>query len=425
MVIKFSGGAQGGVCMIFLVSFLKAAIAIGLINVWLLRAGKSTSFRGKDACSLKSEFAAYGLPSWFFYFIGFLKISCAAGLIVSFWIHQLSPIFAVIIVALMMGAVSMHFKVKDDFVKYVPALLMLALSSLLLILTFPAEQNYSSSQLRSKYPSQVHEFVELKTGSTHFQDINADGSASTLLFIHDSISNMAEWDRVFSVLSFPSHRLVRYDMHGTGFSSKSNDKASVSLSLRQAMFLLRELGISKKVKVVGSGFGSHVAAELAASYPGIFDKVVMVGPAGFSGAKSILERAFEKPLIGSVIHALFSKRILDGYLESASSADKKVVQSSSFDYLKDDLLSRSGRKEVAREIDLIHRSDAVDSYHRLAKRAKPVLVVWGEQDRRSDFSRRALFQSVVPDAKVLAVPEASHFAHIDYPEIFSQEIIRF
>lgn len=58
-----------------LVIVCQLVIALGLLNVWLLRTGKPTSWRGGDAKNMREEFAAYGLPPWFMWVIGSLKIT--------------------------------------------------------------------------------------------------------------------------------------------------------------------------------------------------------------------------------------------------------------------------------------------------------------------------------------------------------------
>ena len=45
-----------------LIMVLQLIIAVGLINVWLLRFKKATDYRGGDATNMKEEFIAYGLP---------------------------------------------------------------------------------------------------------------------------------------------------------------------------------------------------------------------------------------------------------------------------------------------------------------------------------------------------------------------------
>ncbi len=111
-----------------LIQLFQTAIALGIFNVWLVRAQIPTSYRGGDAKSLKEEFSAYGLPGWSFYAVGTLKLLSAALLIVGLWIPSLAFGAAVVMAGLMIGAVAMHLKVKDPLSRSVPALTILVLS---------------------------------------------------------------------------------------------------------------------------------------------------------------------------------------------------------------------------------------------------------------------------------------------------------
>ncbi|MDA0684086.1 MAG: DoxX family protein [Bacteroidetes bacterium] len=108
---------------------LQLIVAVGLLNVWLIRSKSATSYRGGQAKSLKEEFDAYGLPSVAFFIVGALKIGAAVALIVGFWMPELIQPSATIVAVLMVGAFVMHVKVGDPIVKSVPALLMLAMSA--------------------------------------------------------------------------------------------------------------------------------------------------------------------------------------------------------------------------------------------------------------------------------------------------------
>ena len=48
-------------------------IALGILNVWLLRFNKAMVYRGGGAKNMKQEFATYGLPVWFMWFVGDLN----------------------------------------------------------------------------------------------------------------------------------------------------------------------------------------------------------------------------------------------------------------------------------------------------------------------------------------------------------------
>lgn len=107
---------------------LQVVVGLGILNVWLIRANWSTGYRGGDAKTLKEEFATYGLPGWFYYLIGTLKILCALAVLAGIWFHPLATLGGAGLAVLMAGAFSMHLKVKDPFSKAIPSLVMLAMS---------------------------------------------------------------------------------------------------------------------------------------------------------------------------------------------------------------------------------------------------------------------------------------------------------
>lgn len=122
--------------MSYITIFLQLFVAFGLLNVWLIRCNKKTTYRGSNACSLKDEFTAYGLPLWSFYVIGFIKISSAILLLLGLWKPFLVFPAALVVSFMMVGAVCMHIKVRDPLKKLLPALMMLFFSIGICILSY-------------------------------------------------------------------------------------------------------------------------------------------------------------------------------------------------------------------------------------------------------------------------------------------------
>jgi hypothetical protein len=114
---------------------LKIIIAVGILNVWLLRFNKKTEWRGGGAENMNEEFAKYGLPLWFVPVIGFLKLLFAALLVVSIFKpeYNLAFIGATGMGILMIGAIGMHIKVNDELKRSLPAFLMLVMSAVIVI----------------------------------------------------------------------------------------------------------------------------------------------------------------------------------------------------------------------------------------------------------------------------------------------------
>ncbi|MEI7974317.1 MAG: DoxX family protein [Bdellovibrio sp.] len=110
-----------------LILFLQTTVALGLLNVWLLRFNDSTPYRGAGSKNLREEFKVYGLATWVLYLIGVLKIGSALALIAGIWVPSLVAPAATIITFLMIGAIFMHIRVRDPLVKSLPATFMLVL----------------------------------------------------------------------------------------------------------------------------------------------------------------------------------------------------------------------------------------------------------------------------------------------------------
>jgi len=102
-----------------LAAVLQIILALGLINVWLVRSRKATAYRGGASTNLKDEFAAYGL-----------------ALLAGLWFPVTVVPAALVLTVLMLGAVLMHIKVKDPISKYVPASAMLLMTGALALLKF-------------------------------------------------------------------------------------------------------------------------------------------------------------------------------------------------------------------------------------------------------------------------------------------------
>jgi len=113
---------------------LLVVVGLGILNVWILRAGRKTSYRGGNASTLREEFAAYGLPPWFMYVVGALKVGLALTLLAAIGIPDLARPAAIALGLLMLGAFAMHVKVKDPIQKALPSIVMVLLCAAIALL---------------------------------------------------------------------------------------------------------------------------------------------------------------------------------------------------------------------------------------------------------------------------------------------------
>ena len=125
--------------MKLLSKILSVIVGLTVINVWLFRSGKSTSYRGGDANSLMEEFVVYGLGDYFLT-IGIIKVGLAILLILSLYFQKLRLISASGIGLMMLVAIFMHFSVGDELIKSMPASVMLISC---IIIAYSSKKSYT------------------------------------------------------------------------------------------------------------------------------------------------------------------------------------------------------------------------------------------------------------------------------------------
>ena len=101
---------------------LQLIIGISILFVWLVRSHVPTNFRVGNANNLREEVLEVGLPSIFYDIMKVVKPMFAFFLIVGLFYAPMTFPSMIVTTIFMLGALWMHIKAKDNFVKIIPAL---------------------------------------------------------------------------------------------------------------------------------------------------------------------------------------------------------------------------------------------------------------------------------------------------------------
>ncbi len=112
----------------------KVIIFFSIVNVWLIRFGKPSPYRGGGAKTMKDEFEVYGFSTAVMYLVGAVKILLATAILVSIWYPEFSTPAAGGMGIFMLGAIAMHFRANDPGIRSFPALIFFLLSVGIIIL---------------------------------------------------------------------------------------------------------------------------------------------------------------------------------------------------------------------------------------------------------------------------------------------------
>jgi pimeloyl-ACP methyl ester carboxylesterase len=102
-------------------------------------------------------------------------------------------------------------------------------------------------------------------------------SKTTTLFIHGLGSSSCFYKTIIPTLKSVT-KCIALDTTGPGLSSLGPSAQSVSSIDEDAVALLKELEVTKKVIVVGHSMGGIVASEIASTCPDLVRGVVLLGP---------------------------------------------------------------------------------------------------------------------------------------------------
>ncbi|MEV6329324.1 alpha/beta hydrolase [Streptomyces sp. NPDC051909] len=238
--------------------------------------------------------------------------------------------------------------------------------------------------------------------------------APALLLIHGTASSVRSWEPMVPLLT-GSHRVVRLDLLGHGRSAKPADGGyAVPDQARRVGATLDRLGVEHAV-VVGHSSGGAVATSLAEERPDLVTALALIntgpGLAAFIAPEPAAAGPAQWPPTDEELRRFASTAVSrPGYR------------------IPDELLDevREMTLHTFRATMLATRSYLEDEAlpERLALLGKPLLVLFGEDDRRWRSSSAADYR-VVPGARVELLPGLGHSPLLEDPARTAAALLAF
>jgi len=106
--------------------------------------------------------------------------------------------------------------------------------------------------------------------------VYSNGSGTPVLMLHDLGTSAATFENLTTPLVHADRELVAVDLPGSGWSDPAPGADLPSFVQHLAM-VFADLG-SEPIDLLGHGFGGYLAASLAARYPQLIHRLVLVEP---------------------------------------------------------------------------------------------------------------------------------------------------
>ncbi|WP_433558432.1 alpha/beta fold hydrolase [Pseudonocardia xinjiangensis] len=263
--------------------------------------------------------------------------------------------------------------------------------------------------------------LPLAGGNIHVSQ-DGPGDAPPLVLIHGFAGSTRWWDALVPMLA-RSHRVIRIDLLGHGRSAKpAGGGYGIPEQGARVGAALDRLGV-RRATVVGHSTGGSVATALAEQRPDLVTALALVNTGPRLEAfisNGVAGQLMFTPVVGQLLWRLRTDSLLrQGLSTGFSRAGYEIPQQ-----LVDDVRGTTYHAFTA-------TSQAVDDYleqralpERLTAVGKPLLVIFGEDDRRWCASSAAEYHAV-PGARVTLLPGVGHSPMLEDPPLTAEHLLAF
>jgi len=209
-----------------------------------------------------------------------------------------------------------------------------------------------------------------------------------------------------------ARKVYRIDFPGYGDSEEPHEDWSVTEYAQNLADWMRIQGLSA-CDIVAHSFGGRVSILLAAEYPELVGKLVLVDSAGILPRRTW--KYYLKITLAKVAKAVLACPGIGTLLRRLGVEAALRRRTGSADYR-----SLNGRM---RTIFVKVVNQDLEPY--LSRIRASTLLVWGEKDRDTPVSYGKIMEEKIPDAGLVILPGAGHFSYLDQLPWFMKILCHF
>ncbi|MEX2488431.1 MAG: alpha/beta hydrolase [Pseudomonadales bacterium] len=256
-----------------------------------------------------------------------------------------------------------------------------------------------------------------------YMDAAPTGRANgrSVVLLHGSSYYGWYWEDTIAALTAEGYRVITVDRLGWGRSSKPVLPYSHELHSANTRAILEHLGIDEAA-VVGHSLGGRMASYFAFTYPEVTTQLVMVNPIALGirdQARRYADPSGEdvNPDLVELYRANLAqeqRRVVDWKPEFLEHVRIRYSYALSGEY---------PRLELVRALNRGLTSESISGFWPQIE--TPTLLIGGAEDGPDypDVSRAAV--DLLANGELLMIPNVGHNPHLESPELFNDELIRF
>lgn len=224
----------------------------------------------------------------------------------------------------------------------------------------------------------------------------AYGVGEPILLIHGGLGHADIWANQVIELS-KTNQVIVADSRGHGRSSRDAQAFGYSLMASDFVALLDYLKIGK-VSIVGWSDGGIIGLEIAMKHPERLNKL-------YAQAANVTVDGVDPAVANNVTFNAYIERMGKDYAKMSKTPDQYAA--------------------FLEQISKMWASEPAWTKEQLGKITVPTAIVLGDHDEAITRVHTDYMASVIPGAKLIILPEASHFAMLQDPAGYTKSVVDF
>lgn len=291
------------------------------------------------------------------------------------------------------------------------------------LLLRPSDTDWQKSR-NAVFHAGYSRFCDVDSLRVHYQEAG-NSDSPTILLIHGFCSSTLVWSKVFLEFAEQGFHVVAPDLLGYGYSAKPrNFDYTISAQARMIAGFLEQMG-KDRVILVGSSYGGAVAATIALDYPGLVEKLVLVGTVSDNApTRYLMMRLFASPILGDLLSPLLvgSRRLLRRRMKRVYDQHSWRLDERRLDARHLPLRTKGTHRALIRTV----RHWDADRIQREARGiSQPTLLLWGQDDQDVPLSSGEQLQGAIAGSQLVVFPRCGHLPQEEYPREFVEVVSSF
>jgi len=222
------------------------------------------------------------------------------------------------------------------------------------------------------------------------------GSGEPILLIHGGLGHADIWASQVATMS-KTHKVIVADSRGHGRSTRTEQPYGYDLMASDYLALLDYLKIDKTA-LVGWSDGGIIGIDIALHHPERLTRL-------FAQAANVTTDGVDPGVMTNKTFAAYIDRSGRDYKKMSKTPDQYDA--------------------FVSQISHMWESEPAWTKEQLGKITTPTAIVAGDHDEAIKREHTEYMASVIPGAKLIILPNASHFAMLQAPDEYSQAALDF